>query len=100
MSKYSEKTLGNWRKPANETEEQHISNAISMIKDATSVSDNLKNKIIEIFVQGSYANNTNVRTFKKIKLIFPVAISICMTNASALIVMLMFVLENLKYVCI
>jgi len=61
MSKFSEQTFDNWRKPASESEEQRISNAISMIKDAIRASDDLKNKNIEIFVQGSYANNTNVR---------------------------------------
>ena len=62
MSKYSENTLNNWAKPASETEEQRISNAIKMIKEAIQSYDNLKNKDIEIFVQGSYANNTNVKT--------------------------------------
>ena len=61
MSKFSEETFDNWRKPASETEETRISNAITMIKDAVSASDKLKDKDIEIFVQGSYANNTNVR---------------------------------------
>ncbi len=32
-----------------------------MIKDAIHASDNLKNRNIKIFVQGSYANNTNVK---------------------------------------
>jgi tRNA nucleotidyltransferase (CCA-adding enzyme) len=62
MSKYSEETLTKWAKPASETEEQRISNAIKMIKEAIQSYDNLKDKYIEIFVQGSYANNTNVRT--------------------------------------
>jgi len=62
MSKYSEETLKNWAKSASETEEQRISNAIKMIKEAIQNYDNLRNKNIEIFVQGSYANNTNVRT--------------------------------------
>ena len=61
MSKFSEQTFDGWRKPASESEEQRISNAISMIKDAIRASDDLKNKNIEIFIQGSYANNTNVR---------------------------------------
>jgi hypothetical protein len=61
MPKYSEETLTNWSKPASTTEETRISNAISMIKDAIRNYDNLKYKDIEIFVQGSYANNTNVR---------------------------------------
>lgn len=62
MPKYSEETLKKWAKPASETEEQRISNAIKMIKKAIQSYDNLKYKDIEIFVQGSYANNTNVRT--------------------------------------
>lgn len=61
MSRFSEQTFDGWRRPASETEEQRISNTISMIKDAIKESDELKNKDIDIFVQGSYANNTNVR---------------------------------------
>ena len=61
MSKFTEETLKNWAKPATKTEEQRISNAIKMIKEAIQSCDNLKYKDIEIFVQGSYANNTNVR---------------------------------------
>lgn len=60
--KYSEATLQFWTKPASETEGQKIENTISMIKSAINASDDLKNLDIEIFVQGSYANNTNVRT--------------------------------------
>lgn len=62
MPKYSEETLKNWAKPASTTEEQRISNAIKMIKEAIQNHNDLKYKDIEIFVQGSYANNTNVRT--------------------------------------
>ncbi|MCK5539024.1 MAG: nucleotidyltransferase [Bacteroidales bacterium] len=61
MNKYTEETLTNWSKPASQAEETRISNAISMIKDAIKASETLKNKKIEIFVQGSYANNTNVK---------------------------------------
>lgn len=61
MSRFSEETFNNWRKPASESEEQRISNAISMIKDAVNASEKLKYKNIEIFVQGSYANDTNVK---------------------------------------
>lgn len=61
MSKFTEETFNNWRYPASETEEQRISNAISMIRDAINKSDSLKYKDIEVFVQGSYGNNTNVR---------------------------------------
>jgi len=61
MPKFTEETLINWSKPASVTEEKRISNAIKMIKDAIQGYDTLKDKDIEIFVQGSYANNTNVR---------------------------------------
>jgi hypothetical protein len=61
MSRFTEETYKHWQKPASETEETRISNAIKMVKDAISSSEELKTKDIEIFVQGSYANNTNVR---------------------------------------
>jgi hypothetical protein len=61
MPKFTEQTLDGWRKPASETEEQKISNAISMIKDAIKSHETLKNKDIEFIVQGSYGNNTNIK---------------------------------------
>lgn len=61
MAKYSEEILDAWRHPASETEEQKISNAISMIKDAINTHNILKNKSTEFIVQGSYANNTNIK---------------------------------------
>lgn len=61
MSRFSEATFNSWKRPASETEEARISNAISMVKDAINSSDILKHKDIDVFVQGSYANNTNVR---------------------------------------
>lgn len=60
--RYSENTLKGWKDPASVTEEQRISNTINMIKSAVNGSAELKNLTIEVFVQGSYANNTNVRT--------------------------------------
>ena len=60
--KYSENTLKGWKDPASTTEEQRIYNTINMIKSATNGSAELKGLTIEVFVQGSYANNTNVRT--------------------------------------
>ncbi len=62
MAKFSEDTLINWSKPASESEEQRISNAIDMVKSAIKSNADLQDKDIEIFVQGSYANNTNVRS--------------------------------------
>jgi hypothetical protein len=61
MPKFTEQTLDGWRKPASETEEQKISNAISMLKDAVNAHELLKNKDIEFIVQGSYGNNTNIK---------------------------------------
>lgn len=60
--RYTEATLQLWTKPASDTEEQKIENTISMIKSAINSSNELKGLEIDIFVQGSYANNTNVRT--------------------------------------
>lgn len=61
MARFSEESFNNWNKPASESEEQRISNALKMIKDAINSYADLRNKNIDIFVQGSYANNTNVR---------------------------------------
>lgn len=59
--KITEETLKNWIKRSSDTEQQKIDNAVNMIKDAIAKHDALKGKDIEIFAQGSYANNTNVR---------------------------------------
>lgn len=61
MPVFSEQTLDGWRKPASENEEQKISNAIFMIKDAINSHPILKTKDIEFVPQGSYCNNTNVK---------------------------------------
>ena len=50
-----------WAKPPGTTEEQRCKNAEQAISNAIKASDRLKSKSIEIFTQGSYANNTNVR---------------------------------------
>ena len=60
--KYTEATLELWTKPASDTEEQKIENTINMIKSAINASSEFDDLTVEIFVQGSYANNTNVRT--------------------------------------
>lgn len=59
--RYTEETLSGWCDPASINEEQKINNSINMIKDAIAKSVELSKLDIEIFVQGSYANNTNVR---------------------------------------
>ena len=60
--KYSEEILKSWKNPASDTEEQKIANTINMIKSAITSCSDLDDLVIEVFVQGSYANNTNVRT--------------------------------------
>ena len=61
MGKYSEETFRGWHKAASETEESRISNTLSMVRDGVSNHPELSKRDIEIFVQGSYGNNTNVR---------------------------------------
>lgn len=61
MSKFTEETLTKWTKPPSDTEKSKLENAERMVREAISEDENLKSKRIEIFGQGSYANNTNVR---------------------------------------
>ena len=59
--KYIEKTLSSWTSPISYSEEERVQNTINMIKGAIDSSEDLKGLDIEIFAQGSYANNTNVK---------------------------------------
>ncbi|MBN4081173.1 nucleotidyltransferase [Caldithrix abyssi] len=61
MSQKWENKLTNWTKPPSDTEENKLTTAENMIRDAIKAHPSLVNKTIEIFGQGSYANNTNVR---------------------------------------
>jgi hypothetical protein len=60
MSNWEQK-LKNWTKPPSDSEEEKCTNAESMIRDAITSDEEFKDKNIEIFGQGSYKNNTNVR---------------------------------------
>ncbi len=60
--KYSEETLKSWTSPASGSEEERINHAISMIKSAIKSCNELNDLTIDTFVQGSYANNTNIKT--------------------------------------
>lgn len=60
--KYTEDELRTWSAPLSQTEEARADNAIKMIKIAIAADDELKSMDVEVFTQGSYANNTNVRT--------------------------------------
>ena len=59
--RFSESQLMLWSEPASTTEEEYINNAISMMKDEIKRDEECRNLEIEIFVQGSYANNTNIK---------------------------------------
>jgi len=61
MSTEWETKFSNWIKPPSDTEENKLTNAETMVRDAIQAEHDLKGKNIEIFGQGSYANNTNVR---------------------------------------
>lgn len=61
MAKFTEDTLNNWRYPASDTEETKLANAEKMVREAIKDSEELKNKSTDIFGQGSYANDTNVK---------------------------------------
>lgn len=61
MARDLEGTFRKWSKPASDTEAARSVNAESMIRAAIRDSEVLAGKEIEIFAQGSYRNNTNVR---------------------------------------
>ena len=61
MARDWESTFRDWSKPSSDTEEQKCENAERMIRDSIKESSSLADKNIEIFPQGSYRNNTNVR---------------------------------------
>lgn len=61
MARDWESTFRGWAKPSSETEAAKCENAESMIRAAIRESDALKGRCIEVFAQGSYRNNTNVR---------------------------------------
>ena len=61
MPRFSEETLSNWTKPPSDSEETKLSNAERMVREAIKEDPVLSSKSIEVFGQGSYANDTNVR---------------------------------------
>ena len=60
--KYFESTLQSWTAPLSKSEENRAENTIKMIRSAIDANAELKTMDIEVFIQGSFANNTNVRT--------------------------------------
>jgi hypothetical protein len=61
MSKDWESTFSHWAKGPATTESERCENAIRAIKNAINKSNALKDKNIEVFLQGSYRNRVNVR---------------------------------------
>src|SRR4029078_2468703 len=61
MTKFSEETFEDWRKPASDHEEAKLENAKLLVKKALQNSVALAKYNYEVFGQGSYANDTNVR---------------------------------------
>ena len=61
MPRFTESTLSGWTSPPSDTEEGKLSNAERMVKEAIDGDATLSDKSIEVFGQGSYANDTNVR---------------------------------------
>jgi hypothetical protein len=56
-----EDTFRRWSKPSSDTEAAKMENAESMIRDAIRECPVLAQRDIQVFPQGSYRNNTNVR---------------------------------------
>ena len=61
MSKDWDGTLAAWASPPSQSEQEKCSNAERAVRNAIQGSDRLKYRDIEVFIQGSYANRTNVR---------------------------------------
>lgn len=61
MPKFSEETLNGWRKPPSDSEETKLSNANRMVREALDADPVLSKMNIQVFGQGSYANDTNVK---------------------------------------
>ena len=61
MPRFTEEQLSQMCRPASDTEETKLQNAESMLRKALSASTIIQPSNYEIFGQGSYANNTNIR---------------------------------------
>ncbi len=54
-------TFAEWAKPLSASDEERAANAERMIRDAVRVAAGLSPFNVEVFLQGSYRNNTNIR---------------------------------------
>ena len=75
MARYTHEQLMCMSRPASDTEETKMENARNAIMNALSQSEILKSNAYEVFGQGSYANNTNIRNNSDID------INVCYTDA-------------------
>lgn len=74
MPKFSEDTLTAWTRPASDSEETKLENSRRLVIDALNESQKIRSVDKDIFGQGSYANDTNVRLNSDID------INVCYTN--------------------
>lgn len=56
-----EKRFSEWSSPPSDSEQERIDNSVMAVRKAIANHDVLKDKEIEVFVQGSYKNNVNVK---------------------------------------
>ncbi|GAA4321097.1 hypothetical protein GCM10023149_20740 [Mucilaginibacter gynuensis] len=61
MPRFTEETFNNWRMPPSTSEQDKLDNSLRLVREAIREDPVLSKKSIEIFAQGSYANDTNVR---------------------------------------
>jgi hypothetical protein len=61
MPKFTEEQLNTMCRPASDSEETKLQNAETLLRRALSASTIIQSSKYEIFGQGSYANNTNIR---------------------------------------
>lgn len=73
--RYTEDQLKEMAKPASDSEEQRMDNATRMVRDALVNNGFIRAGDYDIFPQGSYANNTNIRNNSDID------INVCYTGA-------------------
>ena len=75
MPRFTEEQLNAMCRPASNTEETKLQNAEAILRTALAASPILQSSKYEIFGQGSYANNTNIRLNSDID------INVCYTDA-------------------
>ena len=64
-----EATFKDWSKPSSDSEQQKMDNAVAQVRKAISGSSVLAKHMTNVFAQGSYRNNTNVREESDVDLV-------------------------------